>query len=355
MTASNYDDQARSVRSTPVLAAKRLVRVDIFLRRHAILKTVGVTLTVILFAVTYSLLILMFIERTGSGIHPLPVALLFLSPIPAILFWFFVRHFRPMRQMLERCRDIPPDQIDDYIKSAVTRQGRWQQIAGNRIGCELFSCGYRGLAVLAQEPTHRALTPICEIRTEPIPLDEAHPAFGAWLTDNYGTSDEQPCLESTRENAAFPGSIKRALTFLRGYPSIFLLAIFWLFIGLLSLSNRDYWFATYCALLCMASLYGGPRWSGAYGANEQWFLVSGGLIFRHAAGIFAKSWSVRVINPANSIMVIYQVTKGTYYFQIVNDEGVGGSTCTTNEAIAILRAWSSELEPPLVEQLSDLT
>ena len=105
----------------------------------------------------------------------------------------------------------------------------------------------------------------------------------------------------------------------------------------------------------MSSLYGGPRWSGAYSASEQWFLVSGGLVFRRAAGFAAKSWSVRVIDPANSIAVIYQVSKGTYFFQVVNDEGAEAASCTRNEAIAVLRAWFSDLKPPPVEQLSDLT
>ncbi len=93
--------------------------------------------------------------------------------------------------------------------------------------------------------------------------------------------------------------------------------------------------------------------TGATRSRKQWFAVPGGLIVRKA-GLRDRRWKVHLLEPANSILVVFQAGRRQWIACAATGDFFDRVVMTKREADFLLRAWLSPLSPPPVEKLTDL-
>lgn len=85
-----------------------------------------------------------------------------------------------------------------------------------------------------------------------------------------------------------------------------------------------------------------------------WLAVPGGLVQR-TARTFARSSDLHLFDRRKSVLCVYCTRRRAWAFAVSDGSDTGAGTGTQEQVEFLLRAWLSPLEPPTVEQLSDLT
>ena len=87
--------------------------------------------------------------------------------------------------------------------------------------------------------------------------------------------------------------------------------------------------------------------------TRQWYVVPGGLVLRYSSWSSGK-WKVRLFNRRCSVLIAYEAHNENWHCWVADAESDETLTGDENTITNALRAWLSPLEPPKIEQLSDL-
>jgi hypothetical protein len=164
---------------------------------------------------------------------------------------------------------------------------------------------------------------------------EAHPEKYARHTHN--DSDSQESNES---------GVRMLKDLVRWVPNVFwmIMLLFWIGRGtwqMIQTGRPSIW-------LIVWVLFGISLLGNFFGGRKQWILVPGGLFLR-LGRFFSSTTELFRLTSANSMLLITDigllVSDGERVEQVVVDE---------YEWPLLISAWTSELEPPKVDELSDL-
>ena len=221
---------------------------------------------------------------------------------------------------------------------------------------ELAARGAAGLTMRSCDEGERVSLKPLDVTIEPIAVDESAPAFAS-LRDTLDTAKETSGGSGRSESAAdadWQRGFKRNLRHSGGWFAI---------VGLVMMcSILLYDFTTKgavdlttvaIAVLCGSSLIGfGGR--GAWRQQNQWLLVPGGLITRKPARKSQDKWHPHLFDRRDSVLLVRQERRHLWCAWVADARHENSAQMTSAEAEMLLRAWLSPLEPPPVEQLSDL-
>jgi hypothetical protein len=87
--------------------------------------------------------------------------------------------------------------------------------------------------------------------------------------------------------------------------------------------------------------------------TKQFLAVPGGLIYRRSSG-FRRNWTLHLFGPADSLICVLPVRRNQWGIAVADANEAASAVCTKAEAELALQAWLSPLEPPRVEELTDL-
>jgi hypothetical protein len=107
--------------------------------------------------------------------------------------------------------------------------------------------------------------------------------------------------------------------------------------------------AVFTALL-LSSLFlpSGSQWGAG-----QLFAVPGGLVLRKATA-WGRKWSVHLFRPQQSLICVFPLTKQRWCVAVSDGRVTTSRVGTKPEVELALQAWLSPLEPPRVDELTDL-
>ena len=115
-------------------------------------------------------------------------------------------------------------------------------------------------------------------------------------------------------------------------------------------------FLGFTVLLAIVALVGLLQYgiaAAARGGGKQWLAVPGGIIIRKPRGIGSRS-SLHLMRRSNSlILATRKLTDAFWRVTISDGKLTAARTMSNNELVVTLRAWTSELEPPALERLTD--
>lgn len=223
-----------------------------------------------------------------------------------------------------------------------------------RMASQLISSGQSQFAIAAVNKGLDDIQPI-DVPFEPIPLIESHPSFALFLTSRTRIARNPAAQSSEYDAPEWLLAAKRAIALIGG-PWMALLFVF--LVGMSVLDAIREWsipaslwpWPLFVLLLILSATN-----CGAWSSYIQYFLVPGGVVVRWTNSILRAQQHLRLYERDRAGLAMWQTNKHAYSLCLVNDDGRMQTTCTRNEAIAVLRAWFSDLAPPSVEQLSDLT
>lgn len=88
-------------------------------------------------------------------------------------------------------------------------------------------------------------------------------------------------------------------------------------------------------------------------AGKQWLAVPGGIVIRRPSGLGGRS-SLHLMRRSNSlILATRQLTDAFWRVTISDGKLSAARTMSSNELVVALRAWTSPLEPPAMDRLTD--
>ncbi len=220
--------------------------------------------------------------------------------------------------------------------------------------CQEFAArGSTGL-ILCLRPNVSPMPPGILEPFEPRSLDEADDGFDELAQqlqaspDRHGKGDMES--GSSRESRR----LRRNFILSGGWLMLAIFGFNWLLaaIDALQRNRATDRLALWSTLLILLFVF--PKGQGLSG-REQWFAVPAGVAFRKRSW-FRSGWTLRVFSRESAVLCFFPCFRGRYFGTIIADtQQVQSTNLTPREADLLLRAWLSPLEPPTLEQLSDLT
>lgn len=287
-----------------------------------------------------------------------PLKILFAALIVAILIGLLVqysrRRSRKVQVLLQTLPTMPPEQ---WLLDALSARSRFSiDVLLEPFLHALIESGRVGRTFRIAGDKHLKPVQPIDVYFEPRPLDETADTFADFVAaiDSppdapTSQSNEHPVARAERRTfnklnihvrkaGGWFGLILGSLFFLRQ-------AMDWIRFGRVNFMLM-FWLVIMIGWLL--------RLTGtSIRTPVQWFLVPGGIVSR-ALPRRAREWTVSLLDRRSSVLCVYRSTKHMWIATVADHAGCWFSPCTENEATLLLRAWLSPLEPPKLEQLSDL-
>ena len=200
----------------------------------------------------------------------------------------------------------------------------------------------------AQQPP-----PALTVPFEPIPVDEANPAFRDLEAacnapgEPFGPGDDDAA------DSLFRRRVARTLVYTGVWIGLVIFGVNFI-AAIIKCAAQKRWDADVLLHGAGLLLFLGVPFVRHYFGSPPWLLVPGGLV-RRAAGRGAATSEVNLFVRANSILIIRPIGTGLWRFIVSDGWHCGSAQVSLKEKDLLLRAWLSPLPPPDAEKLVDLT
>lgn len=278
----------------------------------------------------------------------------------ALLFWMFGRAATERRraQLRQGVELYPQISIDAQLQRGMELIGRHRLIQNLSVVAQsLAIAGRTGVTVrIGSDSDFVEIEPLDE-RIEPLPLDES--AIDAAL---QGTTRQRTWWERwtpgwTRLETSRSSELRGFRRFLnyRGGPAFLLslvLMIVWITLFYSAGGfGRLRFFAFYLVVMLASVAAASPSLRNM--VHGSWFVVPGGVV-RRRVGFLSGKVDLHLFDRRRCVLCVHNIRNTLQQVVIADAETSSKKQATRAEVAFLLRAWLSPLEPPPVEQLSDL-
>lgn len=292
--------------------------------------------------------------HAASAIAPTVWTLAVLSAAVAIWWMAAARKPHALREIDARLNEGGEAGVVKAVETYLRRHRLDLKYHAPLMVTSLVQRRHLGLTARACDDDKRQAVEPIDVCFEPIPLNEADPSF-AELQSGFGPagSTHERSNAQQADDASLRRTVQRNIRFAGGWfvPVVFVaLAVFLAYELATGASINPvhvFWFAMVCASLL------GIGGRGAWKSTRQWLLVPGGVVARKPARR-QEQWQLHVFDRRKSVLLVRQTNRNLWAVLVEDAEARESAVLTQVEAHTLLRAWLSLLEPPPVEQLSDL-